>query len=394
MVWRIVWYCLLLALVVIGSVWLADHPGDVSIRWLSWRFDTNVPQMLVLLLLVLFVLYVVGRFLRSILSIPRRWKEYRLRRRQLKGIRALTGSLTALAAQDEKKALSYARRTDNLLADQALSLLLTTQAAELTGDGDTVRKNYKEMLKQPETEFVALRGLLMQALKDQDDALALGYAERALSMNASAVWLLPILLDLYMRSRQWEQAMKILIRLGRFSLLAPQEISRKKAFVLNEQAALQEAESPGQALRLARQSYEADASFMPALVRMTRLSIALGKESKAASMLEEAWSRDPNAEIAHLYASLFEKKEALEQVPHAEKLVKMRPESPDGHALLGEISLRARLWGQARKHLLLAYEAAPILRHCMLMVRLEDAEGNADGVRDWLDKAMLLTAAA
>ena len=393
MVWRIVWYGLLLVGVVLGAVWLADHPGNVSIRWLSWRFNTNVPQLLVLLLLLVALVYSLLRLVRFVFSLPGRWRGYRQQRRQLKGIRALTGSLTALAAGDDKKAIAYARRTDSLLADHGLSLLLTTQAAELTGDAETVRENYKKMLKQPETEFVALRGLLMQALKDKDDGAALDYAQRALTMNSSAIWLYPILLELYMRGHQWEQALKILARIGRHTLMSVQEISQKKAFILNEQAALQEAESPEQALRLARQSHETDPDFMPALIRMTRLSLSLGKESKAASILEAAWAHRPNEQIARLYASLFAKEEALDQVRHAEKLVKMRPEAPEGHALLGEISLQAKLWGQARKHLLKAYEASPVLRHCMLLVRLEDAEGNAQGVRDWLDKAVLLTPA-
>ena len=394
MVWRIVWYSLLLIAVALGIVWLADHPGQVAVRWLSWRFETSVPMLFGAMLVLVAIVYFLLRVIRILLTLPSRWRNWRESRRQNKGIKALTGSLTALAAGDDKKAKAYAERTENLLDNHGLSLLLTTQAAEMSGDVETVRKNYTEMLKQPETEFAAVRGLLMQAVKDGDDEAALKYAQRALTLNPQAVRLYPLLLDLHMRARQWEQALKDLARIKRYALMTQQEMEKKRAFILNEQAALQEAEFPEQALRLARQSHEADPDFMPALARMTRVALKLGKGGKVVSVLEAAWMRAPNEDIARLYASLFAKDDQLVQVRHAEKLVKMRPEAPAGHALLGEAAMKAKLWGQARTHLTKAFESTPILRYCMLLVRLEDAEGNAEGVRKWLEKAELLTTEA
>lgn len=392
MVWRIVWYSLLLVAFAFGIAWMADHPGQVSVRWLSWRFESSVPVLLGGMLVLVAVVYFLFRVIRILVSLPSRWCRWQDARRQNKGIRALTGSLTALAAGDDKKAIAYAARTENLLDNHGLSLLLTTQAAEMSGDVETVRKNYMEMLKQPETEFAAVRGLLMQAVKDGDDESARDYVQRALSLNPHAVRLYPLLLDLHMRARQWEQALKDLARIKRHALMTSQEIEKKKALILDEQAALQEAEFPEQALRLARQSLEADPDFLPALARLTRVALKLGKGNKVVSDLEKAWMRAPNEDIARLYASLFAGNEPLMQVRHAEKLVKMRPEAPAGHALLGETAMKAKLWGQARTHLTKAFESTPILYYCMLLVRLEDAEGNGKGVRKWLEKAELLAA--
>ena len=45
-------------------------------------------------------------------------------------------------------------------------MLLSAQAAQLTGDDAAARRYFSGMLEQPETAFLALRGLLLQAQRD------------------------------------------------------------------------------------------------------------------------------------------------------------------------------------------------------------------------------------
>ncbi len=61
-----------------------------------------------------------------------------------------------------------------LLAEPPLTLLLSAQAAQLNGDEQAARRYFTAMLDRAETEFLGLRGLVMQALRGGDEAAALG----------------------------------------------------------------------------------------------------------------------------------------------------------------------------------------------------------------------------
>ena len=82
------------------------------------------------------------------------------------GYRALTQGMVAVAAGDAEEAQKLARKADALLAEPPLTLLLSAQAAQLNGD-ETARpqRYFTAMLDRAETEFLGLRGLIMQALK-------------------------------------------------------------------------------------------------------------------------------------------------------------------------------------------------------------------------------------
>src|SRR5262249_1991532 len=70
------------------------------------------------------------------------------------------------------EAKRQAKIANNLLNDPPLTLLLAAQTAQLGGDEDAARRYFTAMLEKPETAFLGLRGLLMQAMKAGDRAEA------------------------------------------------------------------------------------------------------------------------------------------------------------------------------------------------------------------------------
>ena len=61
------------------------------------------------------------------------------------------------------------------------------------------------MLKHPETEFLGLRGLLAQAIKDDDTATALRLARRAHLRRPNTPWVLTTLFDLQTQAGLWDR---------------------------------------------------------------------------------------------------------------------------------------------------------------------------------------------
>ncbi|MGO9787755.1 MAG: heme biosynthesis HemY N-terminal domain-containing protein, partial [Stellaceae bacterium] len=181
---------ILVLLLVAGAVFVADRPGSVVVEWQHWRLDTSVA---VLALGTAFValaggwLYVV---LRKLIRAPRDFLNARRERKRREGYRALTQGLAAAAAGDAIEAQRFARRAKKLISEKPLTLLLSAQAAQLSGDADEAKRHFAAMLDEPETAFLGLRGLIASALQAGDEAKALSLLERARKLRPRTPWVL------------------------------------------------------------------------------------------------------------------------------------------------------------------------------------------------------------
>ena len=135
---RLLTFLVLAGLAVAGAVWLADRPGEVTIRWQGWRADTTVPVLLVFLALLLVLLSLVGRLFRALFGAPGHWFAARRIGRERKGYAALTDGLAAAASGDARRTAKLARKADKLLRDPVVTGLLTVQAARLSGGCEVV----------------------------------------------------------------------------------------------------------------------------------------------------------------------------------------------------------------------------------------------------------------
>lgn len=91
-----------------------------------------------------------------------------------------------------------------------MTLLLSAQAAQIGGDELAAKKFFTAMLDRPETEFLGLRGLLNQALRNNDRGAARGLAERAATLRPDAAWAASSLFNLEARDGRWQQALTAL----------------------------------------------------------------------------------------------------------------------------------------------------------------------------------------
>src|SRR5260370_15918014 len=171
------------AAAMFAAVWLAERQGTVSAEWHGWRLDTSAGVILIVVVVLVLLSIALWLLYRWIVGAPGAlldgWGESRRRR----GYRALTQGLAAVAAGDGAEAQKNARKAEALLSEPPLTLLLSAQAAQLTGDRDGSRKAFNAMLEDEQMAFLGLRGLIAQALRDGDQGQALAYAERAFTLS-------------------------------------------------------------------------------------------------------------------------------------------------------------------------------------------------------------------
>jgi len=389
---RFIAYLIVAAAIMVGVVWLADRPGDVSIVWQGWRIETSVGVLAAAVTLIAVIAALVYRFWRALVAAPRRLARWRRDRRQRLGYEALSSGLVAVAAGDPQGARKQARRADTMLGHPPLTLLLSAQAAQLTGDEDTAQRHFQAMLERPETEFLGVRGLLSRAMRDHDQAQALVLARRALLLRPKTPWVLTTLLDLQTRAGDWNGAADTLDRAIAAKVLPPGPAQRHRAAAAIELS--RQALADGRlddARRVAKKAYRT-APDHPAVAAWFAARLTdTDRRRRASKLIEQEWARRPHPELLATYRRARTPFNALAWVKDVERLAAEAPSHPDSARALGEASLEAGLWGEARKHLTAAIAAAgsaPPATLCRKMAQVEEADsGNQPLAHRWLELA-------
>ena len=386
---RVLLFLLKLAVVVGIAVWIAERPGTVTLRWLDWELHSTVGVLILAVVVAATIAALLYRLWRLTLRSPRDYLRRRALRRRERGYRALTQGMVAVAAGDAEEAKRQARRAASLLNEPPLTLLLAAQAAQLDGDEEAARDYFTRMIERDETAFLGLRGLLMQAIRNGDDAAALELAERAYRERPQTPWVVRTLLDLQIRRGAWEKAVATLGQAQKISLIAPDQAKRQRAAALVEQSrAAERGGEAVEAVRLAREAHRLEPGFVPAAAQLAGLLIADGKAREATRVIEAAWTDTPHPALAHAYAALKGEETPLERARRFERLGELNRSTREAGLERADIAMAARLWGEARRHLEVAVELGPTARAYRMLGEIEEEErGDSEAAARWLRKA-------
>src|SRR6202012_1386360 len=129
-----------------------------------------------------------------------------------------------------------ARKAEQLLSDPSLTLLLSAQAAQLTGDRDGARRTFTAMLQDEQMPFLGRRGLIAQSLRDGDQAEALAYAERAFKLRPQTPWVVHSLFDMQAQVGHWKDAQTTLDTGLRTKVVTQEKGRTLKALLLVERS--------------------------------------------------------------------------------------------------------------------------------------------------------------
>jgi HemY protein len=386
---RLFLFLLFLVILSLLAVWVANHPGRVVLDWGVYRVDTSVAVLVggaALLVVIALLVYRVTRFL---WYGPREFARARAERREKRGYLALTRGLVTAAAGDAKGARRLARRANALLGEPPLTLLLSAQAAQLEGDDKAAAAYFTAMLERRETEFLGLRGLLVEARKAGDRDKALELAKRAYALKPTTPWVLETLLDLQARAGEWLDAEATLKAARQSNVIAGEAAKRRRVLFLCERAkAAARSDQLREAEAFAKQAHGLDPAFVPAALLAAERALAAGEGERARKVITTTWARSPHPELARMFVDSLRESPAIERMKWVEKLVQPVAEHPESRLALAEAMLKARLWGLARSELEAAEKLRPGARVYRLMAELEESEhGDAEKAREWLIKA-------
>jgi len=390
---RVIVFVVLAVAAVLAAYWLAQHPGQVSIEWLGYRMEPPIGFLVLVFILFSIAVVLLYRVVRGILRTPGRIGEALSSGRRKRGYKALSQGMVAVAAGDAQEAARWSRRADDLLEDPPLTLLLSAQAAQLNGEETAAEKYFNAMLEKPETRFLGLRGLLMQALRAGDEARALGYVKQAHAMRPKTPWVVTNLFELSERTGDLDGAEAALKQAVKIKALPRGDADHKGAVLTLAKAERLLTEGrQDEAFALARRADRSAPDLLAAALLHARLAVERKAWREAAKVVERSWPRTPSAELAAVYRDAAPGTKPLEQVKRFTRLAALNPRHRESHLALAEAHLAAELWGKARRNLSdlveLEGEDPPRAQVCRLMARLEEAErGDHAAARRWLERA-------
>ncbi|HSJ98288.1 MAG TPA: heme biosynthesis HemY N-terminal domain-containing protein, partial [Myxococcota bacterium] len=371
------------------AAWLADHPGRVALTWQGTQVETSIAVLIVAVLLFGAVLVILFEIVRLLGGAPRKIGRRMRRSRVDRGYQALAQGLVAAAAGDTAAARLLNRRADKLLGHAPTTLLLSAQTAQLEGDEGAARVKFQEMLKHNETEFLGLRGLLAQAMKEGDWESALKLARRAYLRRPHTPWVLTTLFDLQTRSGLWTEALSTVGDMARHKLIDRQTATRRRALLFHQQAAAQRAAGrPYEALYLARKAHKLQPDFAPIAVQASALAEQTEQPRIARKVLETAWKAKPHPALAKAYLSLAGQVSPAERLKLVERLQQLQPEHLESELALAEQAIAARAWPTARAALERARKLSPTASVYRLLAEVAQAEGDGDRARAYLAQAV------
>lgn len=386
---RLVLFLVAVLGVVMGLHWLADRPGTIVVEWQDYVAETSVFRAFVALLALLAAAVLLWSILRGIWTSPAALGNYLHRRKQKRGLDAISSGIIAVGAGDRQLASRYANQARKALPNEPLTHLLRAQTADLLGDRTTSRRIFEAMLASPDTEQLGLRGLFLEAQRENEKVAARQYAERALRLNAKLDWPVEALFDIQCRDGDWQGALATLDVARRQHLIEKPLANRRRAVLLTAMAQQCEDATPQKALEMALEAHRLAPDLVPAAAIAGRVLASQGSTPRTARVLLKTWRLSPHPDLAQAYAYARPGDSPRDRLARVRQLSRITPNSAEGNIAVAVTAIEAREWDDARKALEPLLDGRLTQRVCTLMARIESAEHGSTGrVREWLARAV------
>jgi HemY protein len=379
-----------LTILVVLGVLLAQHPGEAHLTWFGYRVDMSMGILLASVLFgVAAILLLIGAW-RSLWRLPVIWAQRRKMRRMRKGEAALIEGLSAIAAGEFSEARHLAKRAITFNAQQPLSLLLSAQAAYMSGKFEESHMHFLQMSKNHETAFLGLRGLILQARQTNNWEHMRQLLQEAMSVRPKSPWVLQQLLELDLRLGSFDKASMIVEQMQLRHLITKPESRRRQALIHWMKAETAElAGDENLFVQTATSAHYEAPEISTIAVRLARYYDKIGKASKAQKILMGGYAHCPHPDFADLLLTLNPDASPLDHYRDIEKLVEGAPNHPESLYSLARAAKTAKLWGQSRHYLMLLKSTLYSQRMCRLMAEVEEQENphQANQGHEWWERA-------
>ena len=347
------WFLAVMATAIGLAIAARFNPGNVVLFYPPYRVDLSL-NLFLFLAGVLFVLfYLLVRTFRNVLKMPTKVAQYRQKKRENEGNKALRDALKSLFegrfGQAEKAALRAAELPENA----ALAALIGSRAAHSLGQ-KARRENWMARLAGDASYKLARLMTVIELLVDDhrpEDALdAVNELNRSGMRHIHALhWALKA----NQQAKNWREVLRLVKILDKRSALHPALAARLRELAYKD--LLDDTSLDAEALGRVWVSIASEDRQKPFVAwRAAHAFNQRGMHQEATSVLEKAVSLEWDDRLIREYreaAGIEGSPLLLAQIETCEDWIKQRPLDPELALTLGSLCLRQKLWGKAQRHL-------------------------------------------
>ncbi len=165
---RLIGFVVIVAAMMAGSLWLAQHGGGVSVSGFGYTLTAPAGIAVGLLLALLVFTFAFGQLWAWLHGLPKRLKRWRQAKREKEGFQATATALQALAASQGKVAQGAVKKLKDIPEAQPVAQLMEALVYSRFGDINSAQARLQLLTEQKETAPFAHRVLLAQARRQAD----------------------------------------------------------------------------------------------------------------------------------------------------------------------------------------------------------------------------------
>ena len=391
MLLRILFFLLVTCAIAVGFAWLADRPGAMTLVFEGYQYHLTLMAAAVGLFALVAALLIVWWVLKAIWYSPYTIsRHFRVRRRD-RGYQALSTGMIAAGAGDAALARLKNKEAAKLIrADQEpLIHLLEAQTLLLEGKHEAARDKFEQMVDDPETRLLGLRGLYVEAARQGNRVAARHYAARAAQAAPQLGWAADSTIEEKAEEGDWDSALKLL-EAQKATLKADKATyNRRRAVLLTAKAMAEFDTAPASARSAALEADKLAPDFAPAALIAARCLFRSDEVRKGTKILETAWRKNPNPDLADLYVHARHGDAALDRLTRAKRLQSLHTNHPESALAVARAALDAHDYALARGEALASIRMAPRESAYLLLADIEEADGGDAGkMREFLSRAL------
>ena len=385
---RIFSFLILLAAVALGATWVADQSGGVVLSWNGWRAETSLPMLALIVLVLVIAAMLVWSIVRAFWTAPARLRRHRHEKRQAKARAAITQGLIAVGTGDSFAAHRHAGTAKRLAEHDPLVLLLQAQTAQLEGDRSGAQHAFHAMAERKDMRLLGLRGLFIEAQRNDDPYTAVAMAEEALKIAPTSPWASHAVLGFRCAQGDWDGALALLDNNKAAGLIDTEPYRRRRGVLLTARALALEERDRDLSRKRSKEAIKIAPQLVPAAVLAAKFYSEDNQVRRAMRAIEVAWNANPHPDLAVAYALVRRGDSARERLARVELLAQKMPEDRESLLAVARAAIEASEFERARA-VLAPLLAAPTQRVALLMAELERAGNHDEGrAREWTARAV------
>lgn len=351
LLWLAVLFVIAVALATVGHF----DAGQVLFVYPPYRVDVSLNLFVVGVVVAFLLLYAILRFVRNIVTMPRRVAAYRARTRKEKAHSALRDAVSNLYAGRFSRAEKAAR--DSLIDEKnkgAAGLIAATAAHRLHEYAR--RDEWLTKVEDPDLQEARLLATADMRADGRDADGALAALTEMRTQGGRRIHAQQIALRAQQQLKNWGEVLRLVKTLEKREALHPAVAVRLRQ--LAAENLLRDRRHNADALLELWQSLSTVERHSPRLADCAaELLIALDRQNDARKIVEEALAQNWDARLLRRYPDTAGS-DALPLIQKAEGWHKDRPDDGDLLFALGRLCLKQQLWGKAQSFLEAALKSA------------------------------------